>query len=77
MADKKKAKRGTKDAGAKHKTGTGFDIDDLADRAGLKPWEKKAFFQAAGWAPGKQVSGQVFESALEKFERRPMGGGAI
>jgi hypothetical protein len=88
MADTKKTwtKRGSKEEAAPNKSSVPvraksaesmLDIDDLADRAGLKRWEKKALCQAAGWAPGKQVTGPVFDQALDKLRRRPIGGGKI
>ena len=54
-----------------------FDIDVLADENGLPDWEKAALFRAAEWVKGRQVSRESFNTALETFKARRMGGGRI
>ncbi|WP_035278072.1 hypothetical protein [Desulforegula conservatrix] len=54
-----------------------IDIEALAEEAGLADWEKAAFFRAAEWAGGKQVSREDFMAALDRFKARRMGGGRI
>lgn len=54
-----------------------IDIEALAEENGLADWERAAFFHAAEWAGGKQVSREDFMAALDKFKARRMGGGRI
>lgn len=54
-----------------------IDIETLADESGLADWERAAFFHAAEWAGGKQVSREDFMAALDKFKALRMGGGRI
>ncbi|WP_027360747.1 hypothetical protein, partial [Desulforegula conservatrix] len=54
-----------------------IDIETLAEEAGLADWERVAFFRAAEWAGGKQVSREDFMAALDRFKARRMGGGRI
>jgi hypothetical protein len=77
------AKKGEKKVGtsmvAPQPSGTEglLPVEELAAHRGLQPWFLAALRRAAGWSPGKQVSAGEFEAALEKFNRRPQGGGKI
>jgi hypothetical protein len=54
-----------------------FPVEDLAGKKGLKPWYIAGLRRAAGWAPGKKVSEAEFKKAVDKFNKRPQGGGKI
>ncbi|OUM99978.1 MAG: hypothetical protein BAA04_01635 [Firmicutes bacterium ZCTH02-B6] len=47
-------------------------VDELAERLGLKPWQKAGLFRAQGWAPGKRVSEQEFKAKLAAWMKGPM-----
>lgn len=47
-------------------------VDELAEKLGLKPWQKAGLFKAQGWAPGKRVSEQDFRTALAVWMKGPM-----
>ena len=62
----------------KKKTEEGLKpVEDLAEEAKLKPWETAGLLRAAGWAEGKQVTKNEFDSVLSAFRCRPQGGGRI
>lgn len=52
-------------------------VEDLAMARKLPSWELAGLRHATGWRAGKQVSEDEFESALELFRSRPVGGGKI
>jgi len=52
-------------------------VTALAEKRALPPWELAGLMQAAGWAPGKQVTETAFDDALTRFRTRPLGGGRI
>jgi len=52
-------------------------VEDIARDQGLPLWEQAALRQAAGWAPGRQVSAEQFGAALAKLRSRACGSGRI
>jgi len=52
-------------------------VEELAEDAGLKPWEEAGLMRAAGWAEGKQVTKGRFDEALAAFRARPQGSGRL
>ena len=52
-------------------------VEELAEKAGIKTWEVAGLMRAAGWAPGKQVTKEDFDQTLDRFRKRPQGGGKI
>ena len=52
-------------------------VEDLAGAKNIKSWELAGLMRAAGWAPGKQVSEDEFDLVLDRFRKRPQGGGKI
>ena len=54
-----------------------FPVEQLAESCGLPAWETAALTAAAGWANGKQLSEEQFQTVLANFRRRPQGGGRI
>lgn len=52
-------------------------VETLAAAAGVRPWELAGLMRAARWSPGKQVAEATFEDALNRFRKRPQGGGRI
>lgn len=52
-------------------------VEHLAKEKNIKTWELAGLMRAAGWAPGKQVAEGEFDLALNKFRRRPQGGGKL
>jgi hypothetical protein len=49
----------------------------LAAKRAIPGWELAGLMRAAGWAEGKQVTADEFDSALQRFRERRIGGGAI
>lgn len=54
-----------------------FPVEDLAKKEGFQPWYLAGLRRAAGWKPGKKVSEAEFKKAVEKFNKRPQGGGKV
>lgn len=54
-----------------------LEVTALAEKRTLPTWELAGLMQAAGWAPGKQVTETAFDDALTRFRNRPLGGGRI
>ena len=54
-----------------------LDLAALAEKSALPSWELAGLMQAAGWAPGKQITETAFNDALKRFRNRPLGGGRI
>jgi hypothetical protein len=52
-------------------------VEELAGHAGITSWELAGLMRAAGWAPGKQATKEEFGRALDRFRKRPQGGGRI
>lgn len=53
------------------------DVAELGRNKGMKPHEIAGLTVAKGWAPGRQVSEEEFDAALEAFRNRRQGGGRI
>lgn len=51
------------------------DVDELGKK--LPGWELAALKRAVGWADGKQVSPEDFDTVLNKFRGRATGSGKI
>lgn len=52
-------------------------VETLAEEANVPAWELAALRQATGWAEGRQVTQDEFDSALGQLRNRPVGGGAL
>ncbi len=48
---------------------------ELAARFRVPQWQQAALVRFMGWAPGKRVSAQEYEAALDALLSRRMGGG--
>ena len=51
------------------------NMDELAARFRVPQWQQAALVRFMGWAPGKRVSAQEYEAALDALLSRRMGGG--
>ena len=51
------------------------NMDELAARFRVPQWQQAALVRFMGWAPGKRVSAQEYETALDALLSRRMGGG--
>lgn len=52
-------------------------VEDLAAERNLASWFVAGLRQATGWAAGKQVTREEFDTAVGRFSARPQGSGRI
>lgn len=52
-------------------------VEDLASERNLASWFVAGLRQATGWAEGKRVTREEFDTAAARFAARPQGSGKI
>jgi hypothetical protein len=74
MADEKKEQPEKVDKAVKKEEPL-IDLAQLGQK--ISPWELAGLMMFARWKPGKHVTEKEFNTNLEKFRKRPQGGGRM